>query len=140
MSDIADHVLIKRGLYYRPDSQGYTGIKSQAGLYPKSWENEASGVRAVPFDEAGDYSPACWHETIVADKDKQIAALEARNARLEEQVREAYERAAEAAEGERYAQHYVDASASAGDMRPDIYNEACNDVAEAIRSLKGAAK
>lgn len=64
-----------------------------------------------------------------------IAALEARNARLEEQVREAYERAAEAAEGERYAQHYVDASASAGDMRPDIYNEACNDVAEAIRTL-----
>ena len=64
-----------------------------------------------------------------------IAALEARKSRLEEQVREAYERAAEAAEGERYAQHYVDASASAGDMRPDIYNEACNDVAEAIRTL-----
>ncbi|QDP56955.1 MAG: hypothetical protein Unbinned2691contig1000_29 [Prokaryotic dsDNA virus sp.] len=64
-----------------------------------------------------------------------VAALEARNARLEEQVREAYERAAEAAEGERYAQHYVDASASAGDMRPDIHNEACNDVAEAIRTL-----
>ena len=64
-----------------------------------------------------------------------IAALESRNARLEEQVREAYERAAEAAEGERYAQHYVDASASAGDMRPDIYNEACNDVSTEIRTL-----
>lgn len=72
---------------------------------------------------------------VMAEAADHIAALEARNARLEEQVREAYERAAEAAEGERYAQHYVDASASAGDMRPDIYNEACNDVAQAIRTL-----
>jgi len=80
--------------------------------------------------------PEC---TFLAARDH-IAALEARNTRLEEKVREAYERAAESAEGERYAQHYVDASASAGDMRPDIYNEACNDVAQAIRSLKGAAK
>ena len=126
MSDIADHVLIKRGLYYRPDSQGYTGIKSQAGLYPKSWENEASGVRAVPFDEAGDYSPACWHETIVADKDKQIAALEARNARLEEQVREAYERCAKVADGMASKDDDWDSSA---------WDQACERIAFSIRTL-----
>lgn len=42
---------------------------------------------------------ADWKDIHLAEDDKKIAALEARNARLEEQVREAYERAAQVAEG-----------------------------------------
>lgn len=53
---------------------------------------------------------------------------------------EALEEAAKVAEGEKYTQAYSDASYSAGDQKPQIYNDACDDVAQAIRSLKGAAK
>lgn len=59
----ADHVLIKRGLYYRPDGNGYTGLKSEAGLYPPAYANDLERVSAVPFEEAPDFAPACFVET-----------------------------------------------------------------------------
>jgi len=86
----------------------------------------------------GEYN--CEHlpshtEELLQEAADHIAALEARNARLEEQVREAYERCAEVAEGEKYTQAYSDASYSAGDQKPQIYNDACDDIAQAIRTL-----
>lgn len=53
---------------------------------------------------------------------------------------EALEEAAKVAEGEKYTKAYSDASYSAGDEKPQIYNDACDDIAQAIRSRKGAAK
>lgn len=55
-------LLIKRGLYYRPDSMGYTGIKEYAGRYLESDASPESGVKAVHEDDAADYSPACFED------------------------------------------------------------------------------
>lgn len=62
----ADHVLIKRGLYYRPNGNGYTGLKSEAGLYHASYALGFAGVEAVPFADAPVFAPACWEETKIA--------------------------------------------------------------------------
>lgn len=55
-------VLIKRGLYWRPNAQGYTGILSQAGLY--SDEESAArldeGVTRQKFSEAAEVSGATF--------------------------------------------------------------------------------
>lgn len=53
-------LLMKRDLYYRPDSQGYTGIKDYAGRY---FETDAyPGVQAIHEDDAPEFSPACFHD------------------------------------------------------------------------------
>ncbi len=63
-------VLIKRGLYWRPNAQGYTGILAQAGLY--SDEDSASrarpdeGVTRMPFREAAEVAKATFDD-IAAD-------------------------------------------------------------------------
>lgn len=49
--------------------------------------------------------------------------------------RETLERAAKVAEAERYAQPIVDAAYSEGSRLPETYNDACDDIAQAIRSL-----
>lgn len=55
-------LLLKRGLYYRPNSNGYTGFKERAGRYPESWADEMSGVSAVHEDEAAEISPGCFDD------------------------------------------------------------------------------
>jgi len=57
------YLLMKRGLYYRPDAMGYTGIRDNAGRYPKA-EAEThvhpeSGVTMIPEGRADEFSPAC---------------------------------------------------------------------------------
>ena len=62
--DLADGwVVIKRGLYWRPNSQGYTGLLSQAGVY----SDEESAVLAdgvdvtrQSFKEAAEVMPATY--------------------------------------------------------------------------------
>jgi len=58
----------KRGLYYRPDSAGYTGLKDEAGLYPLDelalhFPNFDSpnqdGMTFVSQDDAPEFSTAC---------------------------------------------------------------------------------
>lgn len=68
-------LIVKRGLYYRPDSCGYTGLKREAGRYPASYANARSGETSIHEDDAPEYSSACWEETRLADKDRQIAEL-----------------------------------------------------------------
>jgi hypothetical protein len=68
-------LLVKRGLYYRPDNQGYTGKKSEAGRYFETDAWPCGTVTAIHQDEAGEYAPACWMETKLADKDAQVTAL-----------------------------------------------------------------
>lgn len=70
-------LLVKRGLYYRPANAGYTGLKREAGRYHASEAPAASGVTAIHEDDALEFSPACWEETKLAEKDTTIAALKA---------------------------------------------------------------
>lgn len=66
-------LLLKRGLYYRPNGQGYTGRKSEAGRYPATDARPAYGVTAIHEDEAPAYSDGCWPETMLADANNRIA-------------------------------------------------------------------
>lgn len=79
MSDLKEYLLVKRGLYYRPNNAGYTGLKSEAGRYPESYGLGLVSVTAVHESEAPEYSPACWEETKIADLqaklDKAVEAL-----------------------------------------------------------------
>lgn len=59
----------KRGLYYRPNAQGYTGLKSDAGRYtfeeaaqrvgPNGPDGSQDGMSMWKEDEAPEYSTAC---------------------------------------------------------------------------------
>lgn len=62
------YLIEKRGLYYRPDAKGYTGLKSEAGLYeleqvalhfPNFDSPNQGGMTFVEVDDAPDYSSAC---------------------------------------------------------------------------------
>lgn len=48
---MADYVLIKRGLYYRPDNCGYTGILDEAGRYTE----EEAKAHVTPPELVGPY-------------------------------------------------------------------------------------
>lgn len=78
------HLLIKRGLYYAPNRQGYTGVKERAGRYHEVEALGLDGVTAIHEDEAPDFSPACWEETKIAVLTDHIASLTAENERLRE--------------------------------------------------------
>ena len=60
---------MKRGLFYRPNAMGYTGIKEHAGRYlqadAESHADPVSGVTAVPFDEAPLIAPKCFDDVAV---------------------------------------------------------------------------
>lgn len=62
------YLIEKRGLYYRPDAAGYTGLKSEAGLYdldqvaeyfPNFDSPNQDGMTFVDHDDAPEYSTAC---------------------------------------------------------------------------------
>ena len=76
MSDAPRYLLIKRGLYYRPNNQGYTGKRSEAGRYPETDADDMSGITAVHEDNAAEYAPACWQETINQDLRARLNAAE----------------------------------------------------------------
>ena len=59
MNEICDHLLLRRGLYYRPNNSGYTGLKADAGHYPASRAMPDADVTAIPIAEADDFSPSC---------------------------------------------------------------------------------
>jgi hypothetical protein len=53
------------GFYWRPYSQGYTGVKKEAGRYFEADASPDRGSTAIHESEASDFSPACWPETII---------------------------------------------------------------------------
>lgn len=53
-------LLVKRGLYYRPNNQGYTGIKDHAGRYREVDALGLDGVAAIHEDDAPEYSSMCF--------------------------------------------------------------------------------
>ena len=86
------YLLVKRGLYYRPNAMGYTGLKVNAGRYTreqaKGHEDPISGVSVVHQDIAPLIAPKCFDDiardyllhrlTIVEEALKQIATIEPR--------------------------------------------------------------
>lgn len=88
MSDAPRYLLIKRGLYYRPNNQGYTGKRSEAGRYPETDADDMSGVTAVHEDNAAEYAPACWQETINQDLRERLDAAERERDALREALQE----------------------------------------------------
>jgi len=60
------YVLIKRGLYWRPDAAGYTGLLREAGLYTREdWESRGypnSEVSVMLYDRADQFSPSCCRD------------------------------------------------------------------------------
>jgi len=86
MSDAPRYLLIKRGLYYRPNNQGYTGKRSEAGRYPETDADDMSGVTAVHEDNAAEYAPACWQETINQDLRERLDAAEREREAFAERV------------------------------------------------------
>lgn len=76
------YVLIKRGLYWRPNAMGYTGVLAEAGLYTEAEASARSrpgedGVTMQLASEATEFAPACWQETKIAVLSQQVAQLQA---------------------------------------------------------------
>jgi len=69
------HLIEKRGLYYRPDSAGYTGLKEDAGRYtleevaihfPNTDSPNQDGMTFYHEDDAPEYSASCaWDVKLV---------------------------------------------------------------------------
>jgi hypothetical protein len=58
-------LLMKRGLYWMPNSQGYTGLKSEAGRYTDEEvavyrRNDERGVFILEAETADEIAPKCW--------------------------------------------------------------------------------
>lgn len=68
-----EYLLVKGGLYYRPNNCGYTGIKRQAGRYIQSEECIEDGVVAVHQDAAADCSDACYSDYRLAEFERNLA-------------------------------------------------------------------
>lgn len=75
------YLIVKRGLYYRPNSCGYTGIKSEAGVYPLAIAEQHAdiegGVSYCHHDDAPDYAPATFPDLMAADLTRRAESAEA---------------------------------------------------------------
>lgn len=76
-------LLIKSGLYYRPNCRGYTGVLDEAGLYTKEFvEKYISNMGEVTTKHVSDaleFMPDTFNDTInnhTKDYKKRIAELE----------------------------------------------------------------
>lgn len=60
------YLIMKRGLYYRPNAMGYTGIREKAGRYSLSdaqaHADPESGVTFLHESEAPELAPQCLDE------------------------------------------------------------------------------
>lgn len=78
------YLLMKRGLYYRPNDCGYTGIKDHAGRYDQceAWARIGDRVTMVREDQAPEFSPACFDDLARAHLTKQRDEARAEAERL----------------------------------------------------------
>lgn len=71
MSDAKEWLLIKRDLYWRPNSMGYTGIRDHAGLYTIDEARDRvgdglSGVSMIHINEAPEFRKAAFDDLVIA--------------------------------------------------------------------------
>ncbi|UXN70918.1 hypothetical protein N8A98_06945 [Devosia neptuniae] len=64
------YLLMKRGLYERPDHCGYTGIRDQAGRYSieeakASFRHSGGECRWIHEHQAQEFLPAAWHDLVI---------------------------------------------------------------------------
>ena len=82
------YLLLKRGLYWRPDAAGYTGAKAEAGRY--EWadaqarcHDDGEPVTMVAEEDAAEFSPRCPDDAKVRvlrrERDALMRALVALN-------------------------------------------------------------
>jgi hypothetical protein len=75
-----EYLLLKRGLYYRPNNVGYTGIRDEAGRYEESDAMPEAGVTAIHERDAPEFSDACWDDIkvrhLTRQRDHLLAALD----------------------------------------------------------------
>lgn len=77
MNEEAKFLLVKRGLYYAPNNNGYTGIKAHAGRYREVDALGLDGVTAIHEDDAAMFSKACWDDVKVGYLLSEIAKRDA---------------------------------------------------------------
>lgn len=85
--DGAHYLIMKRGLYERPNHQGYTGIRDHAGRYSleeaKHMFRLSNGeCRWVHEDQAQEFLPAAWDDLVIKHLLEQRDALRAELAAL----------------------------------------------------------
>lgn len=86
MIDQKQFVLLKRGLYWRPEGRGYTGLLREAGLY--SLDDAAlahceymltpkvkTTTEYMLRDDAPEFAPACCKDVMVEELKAQIERL-----------------------------------------------------------------
>lgn len=98
MTEAPEHgyLLVKGGLYYRPDACGYTGIKANAGRYSLAeaeyYHDPSAGVSVTHESIAPEFSCACYDDLkaqyLMQQRDDQDAEITRLRAELE-RVREA---------------------------------------------------
>lgn len=72
-------LLLKRGLYWRPNDCGYTGIRDHAARYTEAEAKSrardgSSGVTMVRLEDAPEFSEACYEDLARAHLAQQRAA------------------------------------------------------------------
>lgn len=88
---MSDQFLIeKRGLYYRPDARGYTGLKREAGRYsfeeaaervgPNGPEGPQDGMGMWREDDAPEFSSSCAWDVRLIEKARQETRSESARA------------------------------------------------------------
>lgn len=85
------YLIVKHGLFYKPKSQGYIGIRDLAGRFtlaeassplPNTDSPNQDGMSFVHEDDAPEFSEACWHDVKAAWLAKQRDEAQADRARL----------------------------------------------------------
>lgn len=90
------YLICKHGLYYAPNSQGYTGIRDLAGRYtleearrsshPNGSDGTRDGMDYLHESEAPEFSPKCFDDLKVKHLLKQRDALAARLAEYDDRL------------------------------------------------------
>lgn len=93
LADADAWLIIKHGLYYKPGSHGYTGVRDLAGRFSKReaeyHANANDEIRIVPLLEADEFSKSCWDDVARDHLTKQRAAKDAEISSLRAQLDEA---------------------------------------------------
>jgi hypothetical protein len=60
-------LLVKRGLFYRPNNSGYTGIRDEAGRYSRQDADEhmAAGGKAMREADAPEFMPGAYSDIVI---------------------------------------------------------------------------
>jgi len=92
------YLIQKRGLYYAPKAQGYTGVKARAGRYtleecalhcgPNGPDGPRDGITFIREEDAPNYSPCCFSDIKERHMQEKADALQADIAELVGALRE----------------------------------------------------